>query len=495
MRIARMILAIIAGAIVYAGFTPQRWYLAIVGVALFVWSLENSSRKLRMVNALAFAFALYAPLVSWVDIIGWNAEVFLTALCVLPWLLVAVYQPHNSLAVSAIRMASTVVLIEWVHSGIPWGGFPWGLLAYSQVDGPFALASRLGGEVLVSAIVVLSGFALYGVMRFRQWKPAAVMLCIGLGLVAFSHAQKTSDQSTVTVAVIQGNVPRLGLSDQEQAKRVFANHINQTHMLAHDIAAGKVERPQLVVWPENAADGDPINNRAMFNDVQQVVNELNIPVLIGAAVRDGDVGPYNSGILWLPFDGPNQRYEKVHLVPFGEYIPNQSALQDLVKHFGIDTNNYVPGSRTGLITHGELTFGDVICFEVAYGDHVAQSIINGAQFLTVQSNNATYALTEQPTQQLQITRFRAIEHKRSIAVATTTGISGLINSQGAVLVRSQEMQSARIVGRIDKNQSLELIDRWGSGWLLFIAFLFVILGQRKDSSWKSTGALNSALVA
>jgi apolipoprotein N-acyltransferase len=299
----------------------------------------------------------------------------------------------------------------------------------------------------------------------------------------------------VVVAVIQGNVPRLGLDDAQQAKRVFNNHIEQTQELASDIAAGKVQKPELVVWPENAADGDPINNRAMFDNIQRVVDDINIPVLIGAAVRDGFIGPYNAGILWLPHDGPNQRYEKVHLVPFGEYIPNHSALQNLVSHFGIATNNYVPGARTGLIKHDGLTFGDVICFEVAYGDHVAQSIIGGAQFLTVQSNNATYAFTEQPTQQLQITRFRAIEHKRAVAVATTTGVSAIIDSSGSVIARSEEMKATHLVGRIDKNESLQIIDRWGSGWLLFVAVLLLIFGQRKDSSWKSTRAINSALVA
>lgn len=494
MRIARTVLAALAGAVVYAGFTPHRWFLAIIGIALFSWSIESQSRKFRTLNAVVFAFFFYAPLVSWVEVIGWNAEIFLTLLCVIPWLLFAFYQPHNSRSISAIRMASTVVIIEWVHSGIPWGGFPWGLLAYSQVDGPFTMLSRLGGEVLVTAIVVFAGVSLYSLIRFKEFLPVVCISTVAAGFFVVSNLANAST-SSVIIAVVQGNVPRLGLSVAEQAKRVFHNHIDETRKLSNDISAGIVARPDLVVWPENAADGDPINNRSMFNEIQRVVDELNIPVLIGAAVRDGFVGPYNAGILWLPNDGPNQRYEKVHLVPFGEYIPNHSTIQNLVSRFGIAINNYVPGNRTGLITHDELKFGDVICFEVAYGDHISKSITAGAQFLTVQSNNATYALTEQPTQQLQITRFRAIEHKRSIAVATTTGISALIESDGTVITQTKEMQAAHLVGRIETNKSLQLIDRWGSGWLLLIAVLVLFLGQRKDASWKSTRALNSALVA
>ena len=495
MRIARIILALVAGAIVYAGFTPHRWYLAIVGVALFVWSIENSTRKMRTIYALAFAFAFYAPLTSWVEVIGWNAEIFLTILCMLPWLLFAFYQPADSLTLSAARMAAVVVVIEWVHSGIPWGGFPWGLLAYSQVDGPFAPLARIGGEVGVTLVVVFSGVALFGLIRNRNAGLATFLVLLAMGSLGVTHIENSARNASVAVAVIQGNVPRIGLDDAEQARRVFRNHIEQTQNLADDIASGKVEKPELVVWPENAADGDPINNRVMFDEVQRVVDEVNTPVLIGAAVRDGFVGPYNAGILWLPHAGPNQRYEKVHLVPFGEYIPNHSAIENLVSRFGIAINDYVPGARTGLITHDGLSFGDVICFEVAYGDHVAKSIIDGAQFLTVQSNNATYALTEQPTQQLQITRFRAIEHKRAVAVATTTGISALIDSSGSVISSTKEMQADRLVGRIDKNESLQIIDRWGSGWLLFVAVLVIIFGQRKESSWKSTRALNSALVA
>lgn len=489
MPIVRVLLATIAGACTAEAFTPQRWYLAIVGTAVLSWALQCHTRWVRVLSAFGFAVALYGIVVQWITIVGAAAGIALLVLCVVPWLLISLFHPHASHVLTALRLASIIAVIEVVHSTIPWGGFPWGLLAYSQVDGPLMPTSRVGGEVLTSMAVVLCGYALFALVIERQFAPFA--LALGVVTLSYLSMRTQGSESLIRVSVIQGNVPREGLSIAEQAARVFANHVAQTHQLALDIRNGKVQAPDLVIWPENAADGDPVNNREMFEQVQQVVDEVDAPVLVGAAVWDGEIGPYNAGILWLPQEGPNQRYEKRHLVPFGEYIPHRALLGKHVAKFGVPMNHFEPGNSNGIFTYNDLVFADVICFEVADDIYITDGVNGGARFMTVQSNNATYAFSKQPMQQLQITRYRAFEHARSFAVATTTGFSALIDPQGKVLAQTEEMKAGTLTADLEQNTIRQPIDRWGSGpWLIF-AGLIVISGFRKESPWKFPGSQNT----
>ena len=488
MAIVRVLLAAVAGICTYEGFTPNFWFLAILGIAVFVWSLHDGSPKARIFSALVFATCLYGPLVNWLTVVSVPASVMLVALCVFPWFLIAFYRPHSSHVISGVRLAACVAVIEAIHSEIPWGGFPWGLLAYSQLDGPLMPSARVGGEVVTTLLVVLVGYACFAALIAREFR--LLMFCVVCIVVSSVTMRNQMSGGDVRVAVIQGNVPREGLSDSEQAARVFENHIAQTHRLAQDVRNGKVARPELVVWPENAADGDPVNNRSMFNQVQKVVDEINVPVLVGAAVWDGEVGPYNAGIMWLPHDGPNQRYEKNQLVPFGEYIPQRKFLEKYAANLGIAPNDFVSGSRSGVMTQGVLTFADVICFEVAYDQHIRGGVLGGAQFFTVQSNNATYAFSEQPMQQLQITRFRAIEHGRAFAVATTTGFSALIDSHGTLRAVSKEMRAETLIGNLDQQVIRQPVDRWGSGPWLLLSVAVLLTSWRRETLWKSQRSRN-----
>ncbi len=493
MRTKHLLLTAAAGLLAAFSFRPHLWFLALLAISLFIASLRQDSRKWRVISAMTFAVFMYGPLLSWLSVVGMNATVFLVVVCALPWLLFVLYQPNDSFVISALRASGVVVLIEWVHSSVPWGGFPWGLFAYSQVDGPLMWAARLGGQVATTAMVVACGFALYAAVVHRAF--ALLTLTAIVVLVGNLTLHSTSTTDTIRVAVIQGNVPRLGLNPVAQADRVFANHIAQTHKLAVDIKNGKASPVDFVVWPEDAADGDPIAHRAMFDEIQQVVDELNVPILIGAAVSDADLGPYNSGILWLPHEGPSQRYEKSHLVPFGEYIPNQNILLRFADRFGITPNHYIAGKRTGIMTLNTSTvFGDVICFEIAYDNHLRQLIDHGASFITVQSNNATYAHTDQPMQQLQITRFRAIEHQRDFAVATTTGFSAMVRADGNVVAQSKEMSATYLIATLSKRNDRQPIDRWGSAPWLALFGLIVGSSFIRQRGWRGTSFTSTTAI-
>jgi apolipoprotein N-acyltransferase len=271
------------------------------------------------------------------------------------------------------------------------------------------------------------------------------------------------------VAAVQGDVPRLGLSAFAQRRVVTANHVRVTEQLAAQVAAGRVPQPQLVVWPENASDQDPLVDPVARSMVEQAVRAAGVPVVVGA-VLDGPDPKHvqNAAIVWSA-GGPGERYVKRHLVPFGEYLPMRGLLTSLVGRFSLIARDFAPGHRPGVLDGGGIRFGDVICYEVADDGVVRDSITGGGRLLVVQTNNATYERRGdsgrggETAQQLEMSRLRAVEHGRAVVVAATSGVSAVIAPDGHVTQRTGVYVPATVVAEVPLRDPLTLADRVG-GW-------------------------------
>ncbi len=484
-RIRSLALSVAGGYLCYLGSRPNGWWLAIVGTGFLARVLTQESRRHRFFGLLMFSAGMYVPLLKWMQLLGVDAWVLISVLSILPWLLLAALPALEGNIKSIFAYACGVVLIEYVHSVVPLGGFPWGLLAYTQLDGPLMWWARIGSQYAVSLVIVLVGFLFFFAVRDRSFKPllVSVLVCVLGNAIPTAQAHAGSQ---LQVAAIQGNVPREGLDVVTQATRVTENHIAQTQVLTQSIKSGLVTQPQLVVWPENGVDGDPIADTELHDRMQTVINDLGAPILVGALIWDiGAPGPSNSGLLWLPKgselgSGVVARYDKNHLVPFGEYIPSRELMTRFIGRLDQIPVDYYPGHRPGIFDLGSVRIGDIICFEISYDDHVRAALATGASLLTVQSNNATYALTEQPGQQLAVTRFRAVEHQRSVVVATTTGFSAVILPSGKLLDVSKEMTAAIVSGQVPLITSRQLSDYLGD-WvvIMFLGYLMWFLSAKR----------------
>jgi apolipoprotein N-acyltransferase len=238
---------------------------------------------------------------------------------------------------------------------------------------------------------------------------------------------------TRTVAVVQGNVPRLGLDFNAQRRAVLDNHAGATFQLAADVAAGRRPKPDLVIWPENASDIDPLRNPDAAQEIAGAAAAIGAPILVGAVLRDDTPGAIrNAGILWQPVTGPDlaQMYVKRHPVPFAEFMPLRPVAR-LVSDKADLVRNMVAGDRPGVVRTGPVTLGDVICFEVAYDGIVRDTVTGGAQVLVVQTNNATFNEAE-ARQQLAMVQERAVEHGRDALMASTVGVSAFVGASGDV---------------------------------------------------------------
>ncbi len=144
-------------------------------------------------------------------------------------------------------------------------------------------------------------------------------------LAARGLVSDKAEDGTTTVAVIQGNVPRAGLEFNAQRRAVLDYHVKETLRLAAKVKAGKVAKPDVVLWPENSSDVDPFADAQAYTDIDEAAKAIGAPISVGGVVaRDGKL--YNEQILWDPVKGPTDTYDKRQIQPFGEYLPMRSLL-------------------------------------------------------------------------------------------------------------------------------------------------------------------------
>ncbi len=341
--------------------------------------------------------------------------------------------------------AALWVAEEALRGRLPFGGFTWGRLAFSQGATPFTPLAAVGGAPLVSFAVALVGglLALLVVLAAQRRGPAAVgrsalpALLVLAGLVlAAALAPVPALGDPVRVALVQGNVPRLGLDAFAQRAAVLDAHADATHRLAEDVRAGRVPRPELVVWPENASDLDPYTDPQAYATIDAAVRDVGVPVLVGAVVEGPGDQVSNTGIVWDPVLRARRDLRQAAPGAFGEYMPYRSLLRRVTDRVDLVPRDFAAGDRTGVLRVGPVAVGDVICFEVAYDPLVRDAVRGGGQVLVVQTNNATFGRSAETAQQLAMSRLRAVEHRRAVLVAATSGISAVIAPDGTLVERS-----------------------------------------------------------
>jgi apolipoprotein N-acyltransferase len=475
----RFLASIFAGAIVAWSFYPGHWWASVVGMAILLLCLDSKPRKTRLKLTLAFALTFFAFHVQWVSVLGNDAWFGLVILCTLPWMLFALLPVDSKSKWFYLQPAALVIVLEAIRASWPWGGFPWGLLAYSQVDGPLVALSTIGGQSLVSGVVVVCAAITVKVIKFRSF--SALMLLLFISICSASVSSFNSNDS-VQLAAIQGNVPRVGNELSAQRAAVLNNHLRTTEQLLAEIESGLTPEPDLIVWPESGTDIDPLVPGIAVDAISELASRSAAPILIGATTwyssgSEGE-GPTNSGIMWTD-NGPSQIYSKNHLVPFGEYVPLRDVLAKWITRFDQIPNDFVPGEGPGVFDVSGAQIGDVICFEVAYANHIYDTINAGAQVITVQTNNATYGNTTQPEQQFAITRFRAIETQRAFLVASTSGISGLIQNDGSVTDKTKQFESAIVTGEAPLISEKTFSAKYPI-WVLVISVTFLLFTSRKN---------------
>lgn len=484
-----VVAATVFGVLGALAFEPVSLPFAmVIGVAgLLAVLLRMARSRTRAVAAAGAGFGLgfMGPLVWWMNAVSSGAYVgmVLSQLGFFALLSVSL-RLIMRLRFWPLWGAAIWVGIEFFRSSFPFSGFPWGRLAHTGVDTPFAPYVRLFGTPGMSAVMFLAAAAVAYAATGRKAKHVAfafpsVLVLLGIGMAlptGIAGAQETRE-----VALVQGNVP--GLFGTWPLGEIFEMHAAETDQLIDEVATGDRPKPDFVLWPENATDVDPVQYTQQDRRIRQLSAALDAPILVGGVFN----GPtrktaYNAGVVWDE-NGPGERYIKRKVVPYGEYVPFRHALGGLVPRFDRQIpRDMLGGKKSGALKIDGVTIGDTICWDIAYDGNIVDNINGGAQILVVQTSNASFTGTSQPEQQWDISRLRAIETGRYVLVPSTNGISGIVDPQGHTVARAATQVPAILSAKVTLAEGTTPGVRFGGiieYALVTLGLVGLVLGRRR----------------
>ncbi len=430
-----------------------KWWIAPIAIAVHMYALNKSTRKL--LSVLVFAFTFNAIALHW-------SSTFVGAL---PWIILALGLALFYLPLALVsRWGMTTyplmfLLMEEIRNYFPFGGFGWLRLAYSQPDAVYSQIAAVGGSSALSAIVLLTSLFFFFLGQRRvTFIPLIPFLFLFIPV-------QLQVMGTSSVLMIQGNVPEYGLDFNSRAKAVFNNHLDLTQK-----ELKKDDKVDFILWPENSVDVDPFTNI----DVSEALNSIEKPLIIGAVLGKGEK-LLNTSILWD--ENQPQVYIKQHLTPFGEYVPLRSMAR-VVSPLVDRVKDFEPGDGSNsTFTISNAVIAPVICFELI-DDGILHNAAKESNLLAVQTNSATFGMSAESAQQLSITRVRAIEHGRDIVSVSTTGYSAVIDHKGKVLQKTSMGTAESIRTNVELMEGKTPRDKFGTWALVGTFFVLFVTSKR-----------------
>lgn len=424
---------VLASAFPSTGF----WPAAFIGIFLSLWSLLNQKPWMAFFIGTVTGATFWLTLINWLTLylgpVPWLALAILQALfygvgSVLISLVLTrgprvFTQRWQRIVLLSILVAATWTARESLTSVWPYGGFSWGRIAQSQAESPFSHVVTYVGTAGLSFTVVLLCAVTFQVLREHKRSMLLIPVLSIIAVIAIP-AVPIEISGTTNVLAVQGN-SKAGLFDRSEPGSILQDHVSGTLPYAG-------EDIDMIVWPENASDVNPLQSLLAAQILTTVSRKLDAPIVTGTITVDAQERYFNSSLVWS--DGVQAQYDKIHPVPFAEYMPNreiwrtfQPDLVDLV------TRDYSFGTRSNVVDINGTKAGISICFDITDDAQAYQMIGNGAELILAQTNNADFGKTSENLQQLAIARLRAIETGRSVVNISTVGTSAIISPTGETI--------------------------------------------------------------
>ena len=493
LRVARALAPVPLGGLLGAAFEPLALpYVIPVCIAGLSLTLRDVPGRGAALRATAFGTAFMLSTLAWlgpsIGMGAWLALSLVQGLWFAPlgWGLTRLrHLPAWPLWSAALWSAVETLRGQW-----PFGGFPWSRLGMAVVDTPWAQLLPLIGINGTGLLLALLGFLLAALLesatshdpRARRWA-IGVAAVLALTVLPAALARPADESRTVTVAIIQGGVPGDGTDLVSNHRQFTRNQREATLQLAARVQAGEEPAPDLVIWPENSTPVDPFTDPQAADAIEASMEAIGRPLLVGAMVDASDPRRVlNQGIIWDPATGPGERYTKRHPVPFGEYIPFRRVLGGLNARLAEIPRDMIAGGSQPPLEVDGTSIAMAICFDVAFDDVLPEQVRDGAEVVVVQTSNAMFTGTAQRSQQFAISRARALETGRSVVVASTNGISGVIAPDGTVVQQSSTRGTEVLVATVplasSQTFSVRMEPMLSSG-LLVVALGALLVGVRR----------------
>jgi len=442
-------LAVLAGWLMDLGFPDRDWWpLTVLGTALMMASVRGFGYGRALVIGAVGGFTFYGIMIWWLTVylgpVPWIAltlaQVFFFALGMM---LVALIWRYGSrhwsslggrLGIVPALVGGAWMLREAVAAVFPFGGFAWGRISQSQSEGPLAgWVAWLGtsGMSFLLAWAAALAVALVAEVRLRPEARAAFGASVATALLVWPAFPATPEGS-IRVLAVQGNADAGLFAQYERGDNLRDHYAVTRELYGEDV--------DVVIWPENASDIDPLRYPEAAAVVSEVSREMGAPLIVGTITKDGDE-TFNSILLWdwdqaLERPVVRDQYDKIHPVPFAEYLPAREFFYPLAPTlFDMIPRDYSFGQRDTVFDVAGATGGVAICFDIV-DDEILWSIMDSeATIIFAPTNNADFGQTDQSVQQLAIARMRAIETGRSVVNISTVGTSAVVDPHGKELDR------------------------------------------------------------
>lgn len=504
-RAIRLGAAVASGVLLALSRPPTGWgvlaWFALV--PLFVAWRDDSVRGTTL-TAFVAGVAYFGILVSWTWYFGAVAIVPFVAVLASYW--AAIGCVVALLARRGIRSplltGSVWVLGEGLLARWPFGGFSWGEVgvAFHDLATARALAS-IGGVALVSfVVVVLQDLAAGAIVERRQpvrhpLELAGVALLAAVPLVGIAiHGTATTSSGSLRFALVQGNDLNRDLTRAEKAAR----YLPESHFrLAGALEPG--DDLDLVVFPESSMDEDPRVDRYLEDELTATARRLDAWVLANATADAPDGRADNLNVLYEPSGALVGTYSKRHLVPYGEFVPFRSVLDDWIGALDRIPRDYKPGSEPGLFEVDQHQIATIVCFESAFAHEVRPLVRDGAELIVVTTNNRSYRRSGNSAQHVELSRMRAAETGRPVLHASISGITAVIEAGGEIRTTTDLFEPTVVQGTIETRSGQTLFVRLGEWILLYalgaVATALVLVVRRRHRSVDSTSGETDAMRA
>ncbi len=472
--------SIAAGLLLAAAIPPWGWWpLGMIGIAIWFRSIEGVAGRTRFWRSLLTGLAWSIPTTIWMfDLTpaGWPVSVIIFSVFLA---LAGLLTPAEG-RLRSVAFVAAIVLMELIRWNWPFGGTPIGTFAMAGVATPFAMSARLFGSPLLAAILVVASIAVAEAKR-REWRPAAIAAGIVVAATIGGHLGGSLfvDQGeSIDVAVVQGGGPQNTRADLCTTRAVFERHMEASESIDRDV--------DLVLWPEDVVH--PASDAAITPDrcdqallrlaeatdrLARLATDLDAVVVSGwfEQAEDGTAN-LNYSIAQSPDGTVTGRYDKVRLVPFGEFVPMRS----LIERFSgeLPARDVRSGTGEAVLQTDVGPLGVSISWEIFFDHRARDAIGNGGEVLLNPTNGSSYWLTIVQSQQIAASRLRAFETDRWVLQAAPTGFSAIISPDAEVIERTgvgeQRVLYATIERRTGRTPAVAL-----GGWPIFV-FALVTLG-------------------
>lgn len=486
-------LPLVSGVLLFLTF-PTTSLSLVAWVALTPWLVATQGASLPRAAGMGFlaGIAFFGPLLSWllyVSVVPFYLMVvalillaLLQSLFFLVFGVAATVMFRRSLSSRLLLVPALWVGLEFARS-IGFWGLSWGLLASSQE----ALASlqllRITGPFGLSYLIVLVNILL--VEAVRKWSAGGVVLG-GIGLLAVAgiglfnvgyRVAPPAAGNVLKIAIIQGNIPQNQKFDAD-----FEATIKKRYMSLTDEALQ--ESPDLIVWPETSIQRPLMDDPGFLDELKNLASGEETYLLVGSFHRDANTNRLHNSAFHISPGGNVERYDKRHLVPFGEYLPARELLGniDALRVIGEDI---APGTDDTLVlptAKGPLTVA--ICFESTLTRVVRPAVERGARLLVVMTNDAWFNDSPALRQHFELSRLRAIEYGLPLVQAANTGLSGFTDSRGRITQVGPINEAAVIVDEVVMGRQTTLYGESGD-WFAYLSLAMSFLGLVRPARRKT----------